>query len=467
VTYYREVKNALRRELLPGVFIPALYRFSPYQGCGHACLYCDGRAEKYYVEGDFESDIGVKDNMPDILRMELGCFPEDGAGKKHGTETIQPALFDEMDFVEGTELESSLPSAFPKQELPRQLPLPQRDWGAVSVGSGISDVYQPVEQDEQVTRRCLTVLKESGAGLPVTILTKSALILRDFDLLTSIAEQALVRYAGPDSGRLPVLILTTITTTCTETASVLEPGASPPEERLELIRRAREAGFYAGVMAMPLVPYITDGTPAASPVIPGSDPAELFRAAAEAGAECIIPGGLTLRPGRQKDIYMETLRQKWPALYSDYEWIYGEQRRSGAPRREFYRDRPGYWAAELEKLCIPSGIPHYIYRSLLSEADSLFTLLCHMEYLYASRGIETRGLRDAAGRYSEWLKLRRTALRRKRAWVTEELTRELREMTAGDGFEKLTGNPRLSSFVREIVNSGRNFNYITGKTEHS
>jgi DNA repair photolyase len=395
--------------------------------------------------------------MPEMLKKELGSFTK--------TETIQSALFDEIDTPAWTELHNSLPN-LPKPGLPQsRLPLPQRDWGAVSVGSGITDVYQTAERDEQITRRCLTALKESGAGLPVTILTKSDLILRDFDLLTAIAEQAQARHPGVHSQGLPILILTTITTTSAETAAILEPGASSPDERLNLIRRAREAGFHAGVMAMPLVPYITDGTPSNAPVLPGSDPAELFRTAAQAGAECIVPGGLTLRPGRQKDLYMETIKRQWPALYADYEWIYAEQRQSGSPRKEYYLKKPGYWEDELGKRSMPTGIPHYIYRSLLSEADSLFVLLCHMEYLYALRGTDTKALKAAAGRYSEWLQTRRTALRRKRAWVTDELTRDLQELTSGEGFETLTGNAKLAGFVREIVHGGKSFNYVTGKLD--
>jgi hypothetical protein len=114
---------------------------------------------------------------------------------------------------------------------------------------------------------------------------------------------------------------------------------------------------------------------------------------------------------------------------------------------------------------MPTGVPHYVYRSLLSEADSLFVLFCHMEYLYALRGIDTTGLKAATGRYSEWLQSRRTALRRKRAWVTEELTRELQELTSGGGFETLTGNAKLAGFVREIVQGEKSFNYVTGKLE--
>ena len=65
------MRTALRRSPLIEGFLCCRYSFSPYMACGHGCRYCDGRAEKYWVEGDFERDIVVRGNVPRLLGEEL------------------------------------------------------------------------------------------------------------------------------------------------------------------------------------------------------------------------------------------------------------------------------------------------------------------------------------------------------------------------------------------------------------
>ena len=100
-------KTVLRRGLLPDIFTNALFATSPYRGCEHACAYCDGRAEKYYVEGTFAEDIVQRSQLPPALDQELGRLRErDGRGRR-------PLL---------------------------------------SLGSGVTDAYQPVEASLEIGR---------------------------------------------------------------------------------------------------------------------------------------------------------------------------------------------------------------------------------------------------------------------------------------------------------------------------
>lgn len=71
VIHERPVRAALRRSLLSEPFLASRYSFSPYMACGHGCLYCDGRAERYWVEGVFERDIVVRTNIVPTLDAEL------------------------------------------------------------------------------------------------------------------------------------------------------------------------------------------------------------------------------------------------------------------------------------------------------------------------------------------------------------------------------------------------------------
>lgn len=133
-----KVKKLLKREKAPGLF-GGRFRFSPYMACGHRCVYCDGRFEKYHVEGDFDRDIVARENAPELLALEL------------------PKL---------------------------------REQGPVCISSGVSDPYQPAEKKLELTRRCAEVLAEHAR--PVVIHTKSALMLRDLDLWQRVSDSSAV-----------------------------------------------------------------------------------------------------------------------------------------------------------------------------------------------------------------------------------------------------------------------------------
>ena len=394
-----EAKSGLSRATLPDTFFTAFYHaLAPYRGCAHGCRYCDGRAERYYVEGDFETAIAARVNLPEVVARDV------------------------------------------------ELGLTAREYGSIGLGSGVTDVYQPLERDLSLTRRTLEALIPTN--LPIVILTKNDLILRDFDILA----------------RFPrALVIVTVTTTDPEKAQILEPGASPPEARLEVVRRAKEAGFFAGVMAMPFCPGIT---------LAGEETQKVFEASIGAGADFIQPGGLTLRPGRQKDFFIsEVVAKHYPELAPLYAELYGENRKSGIPLAG-----PSTWYgaefdAALRSLDIPQMIPHSIFREILSPCDSLFTLFCHMQSLYSARGVDTRPLRSATDRYVAWLLEERATLRRKRVKIAPSdpfpITRVLGEMLAdlaasgGAKLEKLIGNDKLARLVAELIEQNLVFDYPT------
>jgi DNA repair photolyase len=169
-----------------------------YRGCTHNCVYCDGRAEKYHVDGEFGSDVSVKINAVEVLRRELG------SPRKH----------------------FSLRS------------------GYVMLGGGVGDSYQPVEQKYELTRNTLRLLAEKK--LPVHILTKSTLVKRDIDLLEKINEVS------------NVIISFSFSSTNESISRIFEPGVPSPQQRLETIAFLKDHGFSCGMFLMPVIPFITD-----------------------------------------------------------------------------------------------------------------------------------------------------------------------------------------------------------------
>lgn len=177
--------------------VPFDRSINPYRGCEHGCIYCYARPSHATLglsPGlDFESRLFAKTNAPELLQAEF----------RRAGYVCQP----------------------------------------VALGVN-TDAYQPVERRLALTRRILDVLRDCGH--PVTIITKSALVLRDLDLLRPMAAAGLAR------------VDISITTLDHDLARHLEPRASSPTRRLEVISALRSAGIPCGVMVAPVIPFLTD-----------------------------------------------------------------------------------------------------------------------------------------------------------------------------------------------------------------
>ncbi len=391
VQHYRDIKKAIKTSVMAESFLCCRYSFSPYMACGHGCRYCDGRAEKYWVEGSFERDIVVRRNLVETLRNELARL---------------------------------------------------RERAPIAIGSGITDSYQPIESTERLMREAALLLAENP--FPVSVLTKSALVLRDVDAWSRV------------NARGGFALNMTIVTLDDEVRRTFEPGASSIGERLGALKAYHDLGCATGIYAMPLLPYLSDGE---------EDIRSLCAAAKEVGAGFIMFGGLTLRPGRQKECFMEELRRSHPDLVGPYEELYSEQRASGNSRWE-YRNLLGRRIRDVMRDAgIPSLIPHWIYRTRMPLYDELYVLLLHMAELYGNRGARTEGLREATGRYAAWLTGRKREFNRKRRLRQEELEAELRGLFEAGSFAALLGNAKLDSFLRAVALDRQVFDYVTLKLQ--
>jgi DNA repair photolyase len=212
---------------------------NPYRGCEHGCIYCYARPSHAY-QGlspglDFESKLFVKPDAPDLLLREL-----------------------------------SAPGYEPKM---------------IALGTN-TDPYQPIERKWQVTRRILEVLRD--ANHPVGIVTKSALVMRDMDILSEMAAKGLAKVA------------VSITTLDPRLARAMEPRAATPARRLEALRTLTNAGIPTAVMVAPIIPAIND-----------SEVERILDAAADAGVT--EAGYVMLRlPLEIKDLFREWLGEHFP-----------------------------------------------------------------------------------------------------------------------------------------------------------
>jgi DNA repair photolyase len=210
-----------------------------YRGCEHGCSYCFARPTHAYLGHsaglDFERQIYVKVNAVELLRREL-------ADKRYKPKPI-------------------------------------------AMGTN-TDPYQPAERTHKLTRGILEVLLETRH--PVTIVTKSALIVRDIDILSEMAKLGLAHVALSVTSMDHIL------------SRKMEPRASTPEKRLEAIRLLAAAGVPTGIMAAPMIPAIND-----------MEMERILDAGAAQGAQ--TAGMVLLRlPGEVREIFREWLLRHYP-----------------------------------------------------------------------------------------------------------------------------------------------------------
>jgi DNA repair photolyase len=176
-----------------------------------------------------------------------------------------------------------------KEDAPRLLDkaLSSPNWQPRVIAlSGVTDPYQPVERQLQLTRRCLEVL--AAWRNPVAIVTKNALITRDCDLLAELAQ-----------GNAAAVFIS-ITTLDAQLARVMEPRASAPVRRLAAISNLAQAGIPVGVMVAPIIPGLTDHEMPA-----------ILSAAAQAGAR--FAGHTIVRlPYGVSDLFTQWLEDHYP-----------------------------------------------------------------------------------------------------------------------------------------------------------
>jgi DNA repair photolyase len=246
------VKSLLNRCI--SARMPFTWTINPYRGCEFACKYCYARYTHEFMEMrdgvDFERKIYIKQQAAWLLRQDLKKV-------KRGEE--------------------------------------------IAIGTA-TDPYQPAERRYGITRAILEELA-LHAGLEISMVTKSNLILRDTDLLRKIAE----------TNQLYVNL--TITTLDVRLARILEPRAPRPDLRLEAMRKLNEAGVPAGVICAPVVPGITDDPKALD---------ALVRVTKEAGGRYIFANPLFLKPC-SASIFLPFLEKEFPHLVESYRKRYASR----------------------------------------------------------------------------------------------------------------------------------------------
>ena len=248
-----ECKSILSKSGITGVD----YAINPYVGCAHACVYCYAVFMKRFTghEEEWGTFVDIKINAPEVLTKQL--------------RRAKP--------------------------------------GNISFGT-VTDAYQPLEREYAITRACLEALVDHPH--PISILTKSAVVVRDLDLIKKLKD---------------VEVAFTITTLDEEVRRRFEPGASPVAARLKALRAFSEAGIPTWAFCGPLLPGITDDEASLD---------ALFAQLKRAGVRYVLVDSLNLR-GAVWGRLSRVLRAHYPHLVEAY--------------RQLSSDRSPYHAALVER----------------------------------------------------------------------------------------------------------------------
>lgn len=194
----KPAKSLLRKSKKIDSWFLSPYNMNIYRGCEHDCTYCDGRAEKYQVEGEFGQHITIKTNAAELLEREL-----DPTRKRK--------------------------------------PMIKR---FIGLGGGVGDSYQPVEKQYRLTRKILKIIEKHQ--FPLHLLTKSTLMKRDLDIFTRISKKQ------------STIVSMSFSSVDDDLSRVFEPGVPVPSERLKTLADCKKEGLVCGMYLMPVIPFITD-----------------------------------------------------------------------------------------------------------------------------------------------------------------------------------------------------------------
>ncbi len=240
------------------------YTFNPYSSCAFNCLYCYIRGSKYGT--NLEKSLSIKVNAIELLEKQLANRAKKG------------------------------------------------QYGIIVLSSA-TDPYLKIEKTYELTRQALQVILKYK--FPVHIITKSGIIVRDFDLLKEIDETAILPN-DLDHLKLGTIISFSFSTLIDEVARIFEPGAPPPSERLQAIEKALEAGFLTGVNLMPLLPYISDT----------KEHLQLaFQTFSDLKVNHLFPATITLfgdGKAASKTLVVEAVKKNYPELLEKYERFFSD-----------------------------------------------------------------------------------------------------------------------------------------------
>lgn len=287
---HKTVKTILNKRKGPrDLWLLDDYTVNPYSGCSFNCLYCYIRGGRY--DEHMEEKLSVKTKAAELLDKQLKLR----AGKGEYS---------------------------------------------IIVLSSATDPYLQFEEELQLTRRLLEVILKHR--FPVHIITRSDLVTRDYDLLHAINDRAIIPSDLLHKTDQIVFVTFSFTTVDDAVAKIFEPGATPPSQRLQTLRKIVSEGFLPGVSMMPLLPYISDTTDSLN---------RMFTVFKEAGTHYVMPWSITLfggGPGDSRTLVLRAVEKQYPSLHEKYKKLFAQSHELPAYYNDAFYKKMGELGADYQ-----------------------------------------------------------------------------------------------------------------------
>jgi DNA repair photolyase len=260
------VKSVLNKHKKRDSWFLSDYTLNPYHGCSVNCLYCYIRGSKY--GGNTTHKTYAKANAPEILVKQL---------KKRAKN---------------------------------------KEYGLIALATS-SEPYPKIEEELKLTRTILQII--ARFKFPVSILTKSTLVLRDMDILKKINENAILPADLKPKLKGGAVVSFSFSTPDEKLAKILEPNAPTPKERLETMKKFKDEGFKVGVCYMPVLPFLSDSDKQIE---------KMVVLAKNYGADSILTAGLTLFGDEPKDCktaYYKVIERNFPEILEKTKRLFGNK----------------------------------------------------------------------------------------------------------------------------------------------
>ncbi|MEN6294448.1 MAG: radical SAM protein [Methanobacterium sp.] len=270
------VKSILNKHKKRDSWFLSDYTLNPYYGCSVNCLYCYIRGSHY--GGNITHKTSAKANASDILVKQL---------KKRAKN---------------------------------------KEYGLIALATS-SEAYPQIEEELKLTRSVLQIINRFK--FPVSILTKSTLVLRDIDILKKINENAILPPDLKPKLKGGAIISFSFSTPDEKLARIFEPNAPTPKERLETMKKFKEEGFKVGVCYMPVLPFLSDSDKQIE---------KMVVIAKNYGADSILTAGLTLFGEESNDcktVYYKIIERNFPEILEKTKRLFGD---NFYPTSKYQRD---------------------------------------------------------------------------------------------------------------------------------
>jgi DNA repair photolyase len=204
---------------------------------------------------------------------------------------------------------------------------------------------------------------------------------------------------------------------------IFEPGVPSPRKRLDTISFFKNKGIACGIFLLPVIPFITDTNAVME---------KTLQDAQEVGVDFIIFGGMTLKEGKQKEYFLNILKQYYPKLMTEYQMIYRGSK-WGEAIQEYSDQLHLTFDTLMKRYKIPKRIPPELFKEILNENDLVVVILEHLDYL-----LKLEGKKSPFGYAAYSL-----------SQIQEPLSTMLHKLDTIKGVGKTTEN-----IIREILSTG-------------